>query len=472
MRAQPAEEKTKPFRLVKYFSLLSLIAVFIGILLLTVVNTHWARSMQFNKSEKYALLMVENLSYQILTQVLIPLQLKYKKIQLRQKEQYKRMDQIVRGTLHSFSVERLNIYDIGHTISYSFDEDMVGLNDVGGIGFFSALEKKTNSRLEQSGTFIENFFGFPRKTTIITFAPLLFTPQDKNLEPILLGVIEIAQDISEDYKTIFRFQIQLVAVIVGVMSTLLIVLIFVVKRGEAIIEKRAWERIRLKEQLSKAAHLSSLGEMVAGVSHEIRNPLGIIQSSAELLKKKIDKLEPDNKIPDIIVEESSRLNNIITDFLNFARPRQPDWLPCQVEQVLEKNLTFLASELEQNGYSVKTTVSPVVPTIKADSNMLYQAFLNIIINATQAMPDGGLIKIDIKNDVDKILIHFKDQGAGIPEDVLAKIWDPFFTTKEKGTGLGLGIVKNIIEAHNGAIQITGIPDQGTEVVITLPVATA
>lgn len=471
MCAQPAEEKTKPFRLVKYFSLLSLIAVFIGILLLTAVNTHWARSMQFKKSEDYALLVVENLSYQILTQVLIPLQLKYKKIQLRQKKQYQRMDQIVRSTLHSFSVERLNIYDIGHTISYSFDDDMVGLNDLGGMGFFNALEKKTTSRLEQSGTFFENFFGFSPKTSIITFAPLLFTPPDKSIEPIMLGVIEIAQDISEDYKTIFRFQIQLVAVITGVMSTLLIVLIFVVKRGEAIIEKRAWERIKLKEQLSKAAHLSSLGEMVAGVSHEIRNPLGIIKSSAELLKKKLASLEPDNKIPDIIVEESGRLNDIITDFLNFARPKEPDRLPCQVEQVLEKNLTFLASELEQNGYRVETTVSPVVPSIKADSNMLYQAFLNIIINATHAMPGGGLIKIDIQGGGDTILVRFKDHGSGIPEDVLAKIWDPFFTTKEKGTGLGLGIVKNIIEAHNGTIEIAGVPDKGTEVVITLPVAT-
>lgn len=471
MHAEAVEEKTKPFRLVKYFSLLSLIAVFIGILLLTVVNTHWARQMQFQKSEKYALLMVENLSYQILTQVLIPLQLKYKKIQLRQKEQYRRMDQIVRSTLHSFKVERLNIYDIGNTISYSFDDEMVGLNDVGGQGFYRALEKKTTSRLEQEGSFLESFFGLPQRTTITTFAPLLYVPPDKNIEPFMLGVIEVSQDITEDYKTIFRFQIQLVIVIAGVMGTLLIVMIFVVKRGEAIIEKRALERMKLKEQLSKAAHLSSLGEMVAGVSHEIRNPLGIIKSSAELLKKKVAALEPNNKIPDIIMEEAGRLNNIITDFLNFARPRQPDWLPCQVEEVLEKNLTFLASELKKNGYQVETTVSPVVPTIKADANMLYQAFLNIIINATQAMPKGGLIKVDIKANKDTIKVCFKDQGTGIPQDVADKIWDPFFTTKEKGTGLGLGIVKNIIEAHHGTIQIIGEPGQGTEVVITLPVVT-
>ena len=107
------------------------------------------------------------------------------------------------------------------------------------------------------------------------------------------------------------------------MLALFLILIFIVKRGESIIEKRAQERLRLREQLDRAAHLSSLGEMAAVISHEIRNPLGIIFSSAELLKKKMAKLEPNNTIPEIIVEESTRLNNIITDFLNFARPRSP-----------------------------------------------------------------------------------------------------------------------------------------------------
>jgi two-component system sensor histidine kinase HydH len=138
-----------------------------------------------------------------------------------------------------------------------------------------------------------------------------------------LGVVEIRQDLSSDYRKIFKFQVLVICTISIVMGILLLTLIYVVKRGEGIIEKRALERIRLKDQLAKAKHLSSLGEMVAGVSHEIRNPLGIISSSAELLKKKMDPQDNLDAIADIIVAEARRLNSIITDFLNYARPKNP-----------------------------------------------------------------------------------------------------------------------------------------------------
>ena len=135
--------------------------------------------------------------------------------------------------------------------------------------------------------------------------------------------MEIVQDISEDYQTILSFQLLVIATCIAVMSILIGVLIYVVQRGEAIIQQRTLEQLSLKEKLAQSERLSSLGGMVAGISHEIRNPLGIIRSSAELLKKKVAQFDPSNTIPDIIVEESSRLNLIITDFLNFAKPRPP-----------------------------------------------------------------------------------------------------------------------------------------------------
>ena len=144
-------------------------------------------------------------------------------------------------------------------------------------------------------------------------------------------MVEVVQDLSSDYLTIFNIQILVVITCTVVMGALLVVLIFVVKRGEGIIQKRAMERLRLKERLSKAERLSALGEMAAGISHEIRNPLGIIRSSAELLKKKVTKFDPSNTIPDIIVEEANRLNKIITGFINFARQRNPVLSPCRIE---------------------------------------------------------------------------------------------------------------------------------------------
>jgi len=208
--------------------------------------------------------------------------------------------------------------------------------------------------------------------------------------------------------------------------------------------------------------------MAAVISHEIRNPLGIIFSSAELLKKKMTKIEPNNTIPDIIVAESTRLNNIITDFLNFARPRSPRLAPCRVEDVLEKNINFLAPQMKSQGHNVHISLDGNLPEVMADADMLYQAFLNIFINALQAMPASGEISIRVQPVEGAVQICFSDQGAGVPEDLLEKIWDPYFTTKDKGTGLGLGIVKNIIDAHGGDIRIENIPEGGARVVVLLP----
>lgn len=476
-----SEEKTKPFRLVKYFTFTSLIVIFLGTLALSFINTHWARTMQLEKSEEYALLLVENLNHQVFLQFVIPVALRFGKIQLRKKEQFERMDKVVRSTLHSFKVDMVNIYDVDNNIiSYSFDQEMIGKKDMGGQDYWNAVLGKSGSSLvyfdEKPGHWLKSalkkagfFLGFPRKSKIITFAPLRAEKPLSRISGPVLGVVEIVQDVSEDYKTIFRFQIRVIITCTLVMGVLFLILRFLVNRGEGIIETRNQERIRLKEQLNRAEHLASLGEMVAGISHEIRNPLGIIRSSAELLKKKMIKFDPSNAIPDIIVEEANRLNNIITDFLDFAKPRAPNLVPCRVDDILEKNITFLSSQIKDQGYVIEVPCENNLPEIMADSDMIYQAFLNILINAMQAMPAGGKIQIETTSDNNRLAVHFKDEGEGIPEIVLEKIWDPFFTTKEMGTGLGLGIVKNIIESHRGNIQIVTRSGRGTRVTAELPV---
>lgn len=469
MNLRPLDEKVKPFRLVKYFTFTSLILIFIGTLILSSFSTHWARQMQHEKSRDYANLLVENLNHQVFIQFVIPVVMKFGRIQLRDPEQFERMDKIVRSTLHSFKVDMVNIYDKNNTISYSFNQDVIGVNNIVGIGYQNAVSGKSASELVQKGNWLEIMLGFPEEVKMITFAPLRAEKPLSNISGPVLGVVEIVQDMSQEYKTIFRFQILVVITITVVMTSLLSVLIFVVKRGESIIERRAQERLKLKEQLGRAKHLSMLGEMVAGVSHEIRNPLGIIRSSAALLKKKIKAIDPSNTIPDIIVEESGRLNDIITDFLNFAKPKNPNLAPCLIDEVLEKNISFLAAQIEKERYIITKHYDNNVPEIMADSAMLYQAFLNIIINAMQAMPDGGKICIETGLNNKFITIHIEDEGKGVHKDVMDKIWDPFFTTKEKGTGLGLGIVKNIIEAHGGNIRIDNNPALGACVIIELPV---
>ena len=461
-------KKTKAFKLYKYFSITSFILIFIGTIVLSYLNTHWARQLQLKKNDEYAQLLVSNLNHQIFRQFIIPTSLRYGKIQLRNKNQYERMDTIIRGTLHGYNIEMVNLYDLNNIIAYSFDQELMGIKDIGGHSYQTAVMGVSNSEIEQTGDFWEITLGIPKAIKVTTFAPLRAEKSLASITGPIIGVIEITQDITDSYRTIFNFQILVIITIMAVMILLFLILLFVVKRGEAIIEQRAKEQLRLKEQLSRAEHLSSIGEMVAGVSHEIRNPLGIIRSSAELLKKKMISYDAASTIPDIIIEEGGRLNNIITDFLNFARPRQPDFVSCRIEEILEKNLKFIETEAGNKGYRLDTQYAPDLPEIMADKDMLYQAFLNILINAMQSMPDGGNIQINITAEDDLLEIQFLDEGQGITEEIRAKIWEPFFTTKEKGTGLGLGIVKNIIQSHHGVVHIENRSNRGVVVTVELP----
>jgi len=460
----------KPFRLVKFFTFSSLVIMFTATIVISALNAHWVRNILLEKSEEYASVLVENLNHQIISRFMIPVLVRHGEIRLREKEQFLLMDKVVRSTLHSFNVEMVTIYDEKNIISYSFDQTEIGQKNAGGVHYEKAMKAEATSRLIQQGSFLELLFWSPQETKIITFAPLR---AENRISPTLagpvLGVIEIVRDVSDDYKKVVKLQGLTIGSCFIVMGILFFVLLFVVKHGEKIIEKRAEERIKLEEKLQQAEHLSAIGEMTAGISHEIRNPLGIIKSSAQLLKQKMGKLDAESSIPDIIVEESVRLDNIITDFLNFARPKAPDFHPCKIEDIIEKNIAYLTPQIEDNNFNIIKEISDHLPEIMADSAMLYQAFLNILINAFQSLKNNGCITIQIKYDSGSIVINFIDNGKGIEEELLKKIWTPFFTTKDTGTGLGLGIVKNMIEAHNGTIIITNMETMGANVEITLPV---
>ncbi len=461
-------EQGKPFRLVKYFTIASLIIIFVGTIILSVLNIQWARRLQLEKNKDYALLLIENLNHQIFLQFVIPTILKKNRIQLREKSQFELMDKVVRSTLHGFNVDMVNIYDLRNTISYSFDQDIIGRKNAGGTHYQSALNGERNTQLEQRGGFMQLLIGIPEESRIVTYAPLRAEKPLSRIPGPVLGVVELVQDMSSEYKAIFRTQIRVILTSSAVMLLLFLFLLQVVRKGEAIMEQRARERIRLEEQLARAKHLSSLGEMTATISHEIRNPLGIIKSSAELLKKKMDKLEAKNALPEIIVEESARLNDIITDFLNFARPHQPDLRRAQIEDIISKNLQYLEPELNRRRIHVVRDIQGPLPDIAVDADMLYQAFLNLFLNALQAMDTDGQLTISMKVVDQQLHVSLVDSGPGIDSAILDKIWDPFFTNKEKGTGLGLGIVQNIIEAHNGKIQLDNAASGGARVQIELP----
>jgi len=460
----------RPFKLVKAFTFSSLIVMLTATIVIAALNAHWVRNILLEKNKEYNSLLVENLNHQIFLRFVAPVVFQHGEIRLRQKEQHKLLDTVIKATLHSFHVEMVNIYGTDNIIGYSFDEEQIGKENAGGVHYEKAMKNQATSKLIQKGNFLELLLWFPKETKIITFAPLIqevaFSQTEKRM---VIGVIEVIRDISDDYQKVFKLQGLIVISCFIVMGILFLILRFVVKNGEKIIEKRAEERLKLEEKLIQAEHLSAIGGMTAGISHEIRNPLGIIKSSAQLLKKKMDKLDPGSKIPDIIVEESTRLNHIITDFLDFAKPRIPDLRPCIIHEVIEKNLTFLATQINTAKINIKKNYQENIPLVQADTAMLYQSFLNILLNSFDALEENGAITISTWSDQAMVHICFTDNGYGISQDMLKKIWTPFFTTKDTGTGLGLGIVKNIIEAHKGSIQLSNAEPLGTKVEIALPI---
>ena len=464
-------ERIKPFKLVKYFTFSSLIVILMGSLALSVVIARRAETVLIKKSEDYALLMAENLNHQVFLQFLVPAALQFGQvIKLRNKALFERLDQVVRNTLHSFAVETVNIFDReNNVIFYSFDKDLVGKKGVGGIDYQQALLGKSTSRLIRREGFLSMLMGTPKESELRTYVPLRAERPLSNIEGPILGVFEIVQDLFDDYKTIAHFKHRIMVTSVLIMGLLFVVLRHIVKRGEKIIEKRAGERLLLKEKLNQAERLASLGEMVAAVSHEIRNPLGIISSTAELLKRKLTRTDPQDQLADVIVQEANRLNSIVSDFLNFARPPTLNLTSCKVEDILEENLTFLAPEIQSKGYEIHKEFATHVPEIQADPGLLYQAFSNILMNAMQAMPEGGSIYTEVSTRANVLTIIFADEGKGIPDEVLKKIWEPFFTTKEKGSGLGLPIVKKIVEGHGGTVGIGNGRERGAQVTVTLPV---
>jgi len=450
-----AQESIKPFKLVKYFAYSSFFLILLSSLALAFITSRGARSLLLQKSEDYAFLVAENLNHQVFVQFTLPTALMFGRIRLREKAQFERLDFIVKNTIHGFNIEQVNIYDLEGTIAYSTNPSLVGQKVVTPPEFQQAKRGTLASRVEGN--------------KLKTYAPFRAEKAPSQTTSLVLGIFEITQNLSKDYQIIKHFQNTVAASAIGIMTALFIGLTLIVQRAEKIIEVRAEEKRRLENKLRQAEHLATLGQMVAAVSHEIRNPLGVISSTAELLQKKEEGNPANAQLAQIMVEEVKRLNRILTEFLEFARPQIPTLTPCQPTEIVDKVLTFLTPDFQHHGIEVIKSYQDK-PTIEADPDLLYRAFLNIAINAIQAMPSGGKLEVKVETEINEkgVIISFSDTGGGMSEETLAKIFTPFFTTKEKGSGLGLPIVKNIIENHGGKVTIETEEGKGTKVIIFLP----
>ncbi|MFY0730369.1 ATP-binding protein [Pseudomonas sp. NFX15] len=235
-----------------------------------------------------------------------------------------------------------------------------------------------------------------------------------------------------------------------------------------LMSERLGELQHLESQLRRRDRLHALGEVAMGLAHEIRNPLGIIKTATQLLHRRTDLPEADKRHLEYVVSEVSRINDLITEFLDFAKPSAPMRSAQSARQVVDELIGFCAPELASHHIEVQVQDQAPGATLHADARQLKQAGLNLIVNAIDAMPEGGRLTVKIRRESSYIVISIQDTGQGIEPDMLERIFTPFVTTKASGTGLGLAKVFSIMESHDGRIECVSQKDAGAIFSLYIP----
>jgi nitrogen fixation/metabolism regulation signal transduction histidine kinase len=238
------------------------------------------------------------------------------------------------------------------------------------------------------------------------------------------------------------------------------------------------EREHLEKRLYEAEHLSKVGQLASGIAHEIRNPLNYISLAIDHLKSEIIPVCGEKKaeletLTDKIKEEVRRVNYMVINFMNYGRPLKLRKSNISYQEMIVKALPLLQDKLAEQRIEVVMELDPGLPPMLADREMLRNCLFNFITNAAQAMPDGGRISLGAKYDTEtgSFLLTFADQGQGIAPDEIPKIFQPYFTTKEAGIGLGLAITERIIREHGGEIAVESKVGAGTTFTVILPMHT-
>ena len=240
-------------------------------------------------------------------------------------------------------------------------------------------------------------------------------------------------------------------------------------RGVVVLFRDITEIKQLKKEIAQSQRLASLGSLAAGVAHEIRNPLSSIKGFATYFKERYRDNPDDSQTADIMVQEVDRLNRVIGQLLDYARPMTMNRRETAIQTVIQHALRMIESQAREKGVVIQIELQADVAAVMIDPDRIKQVFLNLYLNAIGAMEGGGILSVALFSMTDRrIRIEVRDTGVGIDPKDLDRIFDPYFTTKSSGTGLGLAIVQKIIEAYRGEIQVASTPGLGTTVSVILP----
>ncbi|HEY6838308.1 MAG TPA: ATP-binding protein, partial [Geobacteraceae bacterium] len=257
-----------------------------------------------------------------------------------------------------------------------------------------------------------------------------------------------------------------------------------VRERTAELEEKNLLLVKAKEELVRAEKLAAIGELAAGVAHEINNPMAIIRGHAEILQMSIPPDASDREEVDTIVQQVGRVEKIVANLLRFARRERKQLGRGDVNLMIDDILRQAGHQVSLDGIVIRKCLSPDLPPIEGDPDQLRQVFTNLVLNAIQAMPEGGELCVTTRHAPGRgddsgeeepsapaagfIEVAVADTGAGIPPENLEQIFNPFFTTRASGTGLGLSVSYGIVKGHGGRITVTSAPGEGSTFRVTLP----
>ena len=238
--------------------------------------------------------------------------------------------------------------------------------------------------------------------------------------------------------------------------------------GRILLIRDVTEIRQMENEVNRSRHLSSIGSLAAGVAHEIRNPLSSIKGFAVYFKERLSGNKEDEQTADVMIAETERLNRVISQLIEFTRPLELKKEKVKFVELVEHTIKLIAADAQKNKISVEIDTAVEMPAVEVDPDKIKQALLNIFLNSLTGLKEGGKLIIELSPGTDNLTVIISDNGVGIEKTDLLKIYDPYFTSKPAGTGLGLAVVQKIMEAHGGRINVESIAGKGTKVFLYFP----